>query len=163
MANVLKFISTRSFFQLGAELKREKYDLKNEDTRQLRGAFYITFVILVWAVYTLIKYRRDLPGWIVILGIILLFIPAGPLLTLILVYYMLYMSKEEGEKEEISVVGEEGGARPRRLRSRDSPPVSSQGLLPASPPLVRRPGHYGTRGGRHDKPRLCPYHSRSPQ
>jgi hypothetical protein len=89
MTNVVKFLSTRSFFQLGAELKREKYNHNTDrnTNRQLWVAFFITFVFFIWAVYALIKYQSVLPGWIVVLGILLLFAPAGPLLTLILVYY----------------------------------------------------------------------------
>ncbi len=89
MANVAKFISTRSFFQLGAELKREKYDHGNDNNPQLWLAFIISFVFFIWAVYSLIKYWRDLPAWVVIVGILLLFMPVGPLLTLLLVYYTL--------------------------------------------------------------------------
>ena len=89
MANVAKFISTRSFFQLGAELKREKYDHGNDPNPQLWLAFFISFAVFVLAVYALVKYWNVLPAWVVIVGIFLLFIPCGPLLTLALVYYTL--------------------------------------------------------------------------
>ena len=104
MSNVVKFLSTRSFFQLGAELKREKYDhtgkvssgsrTDRSMTQALWIAFFITFVFFIWAVYALIKYQSVLPGWVVILGILLLFAPAGPLLTLILVYYSVGAMKD---------------------------------------------------------------------
>ena len=113
MTNVVKFISTRSFFQLGAELKREKYDhnIDRSTNRQLWVAFFITFVFFVWAVYALIKYQSVLPGWVVILGILLLFAPAGPLLTLILVYYSVGSMKDGSslaDGVETDTVGEGG-------------------------------------------------------
>ena len=104
MTNVVKFISTRSFFQLGAELKREKYDHNTDRStnRQLWVAFFITFVFFVWAVYALIKYQSALPGWVVILGILLLFAPAGPLLTLILVYYSIGSMKDGSSLTDVA-------------------------------------------------------------
>ena len=136
MTNVVKFISTRSFFQLGAELKREKYDHNTDRStnRQLWAAFFITFVFFVWAVYALIKYQSTLPGWVVILGILLLFAPAGPLLTLILVYYSVGSMKDGSsltDVTELDTVTEETASKPeestgevtmggrgRRLRAR---------------------------------------------
>ncbi len=104
MTNVVKFLSTRSFFQLGAELKREKYDHNTDrnTNRQLWVAFFITFVFFIWAVYALIKYQSVLPGWIVVLGILLLFAPAGPLLTLILVYYSVGSIKDTAAETDIT-------------------------------------------------------------
>ena len=112
MADVVKLISTRSFFQLGAELKREQYNHNTDKNanRQLWVAFFITFVFFIWAVYALIKYQSVLPGWIVILGILLLFAPAGPLLTLILVYYSVGSMKDtvaETDITETVTIGED--------------------------------------------------------
>ncbi len=132
MSNVVKFLSTRSFFQLGAELKREKYNHNTDrnTNRQLWVAFFITFVFFIWAVYALIKYQSVLPGWIVILGILLLFAPAGPLLTLILVYYSVGSVKDTAAETDITetvTIGEDpppayGGeiqsSTQRRLRER---------------------------------------------
>ena len=95
MADVIKSISTRSFFQLGAELRREKYQGDGPKRRHLWIAFLLMFVFFIWAVFVLIKYQSDLPGWVIILGILLLLVPAGPLLTLILVYYVLSRSSKE--------------------------------------------------------------------
>jgi len=95
MADVIKSISTRSFFQLGAELRREKYHGDGQKRRHLWIAFLLMFIFFIWAVFVLIKYQSDLPGWVIILGILLLLVPAGPLLTLILVYYVLSRSSKE--------------------------------------------------------------------
>jgi len=102
MTNVVKFLSTRSFFQLGAELKREKYSPRNDrnTNQQLWIAFFITFVFFIWAVYALIKYQPVLPAWVIVLGILLLFAPAGPLLTLILVYYCVGTLGNGDESDE---------------------------------------------------------------
>ena len=113
MTNVVKFLSTRSFFQLGAELKREKYSPRNDrnTNQQLWIAFFITFVFFIWAVYALIKYQPVLPAWVIVLGILLLFAPAGPLLTLILVYYSVGSMKDGSslaDGVETDTVGEGG-------------------------------------------------------
>ena len=44
MADVIKSISTRSFFQLGAELRREKYHGDGQKTQRLWVAFLIMFI-----------------------------------------------------------------------------------------------------------------------
>ncbi len=105
MADVIKSISTRSFFQLGAELRREKYhgDGDSRKRRHLWIAFLFMFIFFIWAVYALIKYQSDLPGWVIILGILLLFIPAGPFLTLILVYYSIGSTRGKPFIDEIVV------------------------------------------------------------
>jgi len=182
MKDVVKSLSTRSFFQLCSDLKREHYNnvdnINNSQKNQLWISVFIMFVFFIWAVYALIKYQRDLPGWVVVLGIILLFIPAGPLLTLILVYYSLGAlgEKKAGEtlEESMTVVeGDEGGGKLRKLRGRPSTELPS-----GNPPLVRRPGYYrsasstelpsgnsplvrqyGTRGGGANR-HTCPHHSR---
>jgi hypothetical protein len=50
--------------------------------------FLISLGIWIWAVVVLIKYRKELPGWAQVLGIIgvLPILPGGPILTLIAVY-----------------------------------------------------------------------------
>ncbi len=118
MTSVVKSLSTRSFFQLCSDLKREHYDNldNNNDNQkqQLRVAVVIMLVFFVWAVYALIRYQRDLPGWVVVVGIVLLFIPAGPLLTLILVYYSV--GAKGGSKDTLDL--KESGGRHRKLRQR---------------------------------------------
>ncbi len=75
MADVVKSLSTRSFFQLCSELKREHYstvtNINTSQKQQLWIAVLIMLIFFIWAVYALIRYQRDLPAWIVILGIIL--------------------------------------------------------------------------------------------
>jgi len=161
MADVVKSLSTRSFFQLCSELKREHYNtvdnINTSQKNQLWIAVFIMFVFFIWAVYALIRYQRDLPAWIVILGIILLFIPAGPLLTLILVYYSLGAlgKKKAGEtlEESITVVEEAAGG---VLRSRPKPRRQHPASPPRNPILVQK---HGMRGGGEDR-YTCSRHSR---
>lgn len=178
MADVVKSLSTRSFFQLCSELKREHYstvtNINTSQKQQLWIAVLIMLIFFIWAVYALIRYQRDLPGWVVILGIILLFIPAGPLLTLILVYYSLGAlgKKKAGEtlKESMTVVEEGGGNAATRSSLRPRPksmgspvprrprqhPASSSQLPPHNPSFVRQ---HGTRGGGENR-HTCAHHSR---
>ena len=131
MADVIKSISTRSFFQLGAELKREKFDSKNDGVnRQLWIAFFNTFIFFLWAVYALIRYQSVLPWWVVVIGILLLFAPAGPLLTMILVYYTIGVGKgrpvETDVTETVTI-------------SEDAPTANVSGKTTGKRPLQKRP------------------------
>jgi len=50
--------------------------------------FLISLGIWIWAVVALLKYRKELPSWAQVLGVIgvLPILPGGPILTLIAVY-----------------------------------------------------------------------------
>ena len=101
MADVVKLISTRSFFQLGAELKREKYDRAGGgDSGQVRAlyiALLISVVCWIWALFALILNREKLECWVIVASVILLLaIPLGSVLTLILVYYYIYKPPSKG-------------------------------------------------------------------
>jgi len=50
--------------------------------------FLISLGIWIWAVVVLLKYRKELPSWAQVLGVIgvLPILPGGPILTLIAVY-----------------------------------------------------------------------------
>ncbi len=151
MTNVVKFLITRSFFQLGAELKREKFNSNNDRSanQQLWIAFFITFLFFLWAVYALIRYQSVLPWWVVVIGILLLFAPGGPLLTLILVYYTIGVGKGRPVETDVTetvtisedaptayVSSETGGERPLRKR-----PHSRHYQGHSHSHSHRRPGH----------------------
>ena len=155
MATVVKSLGTRAFFQLCSDLKREHYSTGGgggASTQRLWIAVFIMFVFFVWAIYALIRYQQVLPAWVVILGIVLLFIPAGPLLTLILEYYSLASFKEEGAAEGLDATEGLGGGTEglggRHLRSRPE-------LSRAPSQALTRP--VGRQGGRMR--RRCPRHS----
>ena len=171
MTDVVKSLSTRSFFQLCSDLKREHYNngdnINDGQEQQLWIAVFIMLVFFIWAIYALIRYQRDLPAWVVVFGIILLFIPAGPLLTLILVYYSLGAlgKKKAGEtlkKSKTVVEGAAGGVLRSRPEPREGPvrprphPASSSQLTPRNSLLVR-PNR--TRGGGENR-HTCLHHSR---
>ncbi len=155
MAYAVKFLSTRSFFQLGAELKREKFDSKNDKgvNRQLWIAFFITFLFFLWAVYALIRYQSVLPWWVVVIGILLLFAPAGPLLTLILVYYTIGVGKgrpvETDVTETVTI-------------SEDAPTANVSEETTGKRPLQKRPfsRHYQghSRSHSHHRPDRLSFH-----
>ena len=147
MTNVVKFLSTRSFFQLGAELKREKYSPRNDrnTNQQLWIAFFITFVFFIWAVYALIKYQPVLPAWVIVLGILLLFAPAGPLLTLILVYYCvgtLGNGDKSDEKNEDNKQEDESQGVAEKPPPVETPTLGAAKLTAKKRNLFKRPRHH---------------------
>ena len=143
MADVVKLISTRSFFQLGAELKREKYDRGGGEVsghvRALYIAVLISLVCWIWAVFALILNREKLECWVVVASVILLLaVPFGSFITLILVYYYIYKPPSKGVEmsEEDLVIPAQSPALP-------------EASAPSTPPA--RPAEPPDKGGKHQR------------
>lgn len=48
--------------------------------------FVLVFVLYVWAIWSLITYKNQLQIWAIVLGVLSLFLPTGPIGTLLIVY-----------------------------------------------------------------------------
>lgn len=67
------------------------------------GAFGIVFLIAliigtaiwIWALVVLIKYAKVIPTWALVVGIIFMVLPPGPLVTLIVVYVTKSAKKDK--------------------------------------------------------------------
>ena len=112
MSDVLNLVTSRSGFSLLADLHRQTTDRREKFSRgglavqTLLIAVLISLVLFVWAIFALIKHGRDLPTWALVLGVVFLFLPPGPILTLILVYALV--GRKKGSRKSSS------GSRKRR-------------------------------------------------
>ena len=81
--------------------KSENFTIEGYDCVSIMGlsiGFFIIlmfaiFIFYIWAIWALLLYKDQLPDWAIILAIISLFIPTGPIGTLLIVYLM------KGKKE----------------------------------------------------------------
>lgn len=96
MDDVVHLLGSRSFLQLGRAAAQEKYrsDVSGLEIAEVPQSVFliallVAFFLVVWAVYALVRYSAVLPAWVILLGVVLLFFPAGPVLTLLLVYVAL--------------------------------------------------------------------------
>ena len=89
-ANVAKLVTTNSFFDLSGRLRKEltgrREGFHQPATAGLAIAVVLSLAIVVWAVYALVVHGATMPAWAFVLGIVFMFVPPGPVVTLILVY-----------------------------------------------------------------------------
>ncbi len=90
MSHVAKLVTTNSFFDLSGQLRKElagrREGFHEPATAGLAIAVFISLIIVVWAIYALIVHGASMPPWALVLGIVFMFVPPGPIVTLILVY-----------------------------------------------------------------------------
>ncbi len=77
-----------------------KENLYGDDDASAFGIIFLIALVIgaaiwIWALVVLIKYAKDIPTWALVVGIIFMVLPPGPLVTLIVVYVSKSAKKEK--------------------------------------------------------------------